>query len=313
MSKSQSHPSGPDGDDDGTNTMDLPPTYAAATTTSPHTIPFLPPSPTVTSIFTSPLTSHLQTLPVRMREMQQAHYSDQASRDLEYITLLIPHVEAFLSDLVSMPRTPPVAELTLVPACAVPRGWAMTGAAERRREGEVVRVVRVEGYGKVVEAMSKGEKGDPAGIFTLEMMKKMKMETATRARSPRAKPASTSGAGSTTPRPAAMLARARAPRGWRGRGGISETSRWRVGWRRIYGRSRIWRGSACRRRWWRIRIIRRRRRSHHRGWRRRWWWWWVAVGEVKVAETEGAAAAAAAAAGAYDAWVWAGGVGEEVD
>ena len=98
----------------------------------------------LTTSFTSPLTTHLHDLPIRMRANQQARSTEQATRDFEVITLLVPHIEKFLSDLGSRPRTPPVAELTLVPGNAVPRGAAMSGAAERRREGEVVRVVRVE-------------------------------------------------------------------------------------------------------------------------------------------------------------------------
>ncbi|KAM7204237.1 hypothetical protein V8F20_003650 [Naviculisporaceae sp. PSN 640] len=98
----------------------------------------------VTGSLTSPLTAHLHNLPIRMRANQQARATEQASRDLDIITLLAPHVEKFLTDLGSLDRIPSRAELTLVPGTIVPRGAKMSDAAERRREGEIVRVVRVE-------------------------------------------------------------------------------------------------------------------------------------------------------------------------
>jgi hypothetical protein len=128
---------------------DLPPSYTEATTvatTSPATPTGLP--------LPSPLTTHLRTLPARLRATQLALRTAQASHDLDLITLLIPHVESFIADLTSASRVRPVAELTLVPSTAVPGGWAMSGAVERRREGEMVRVRRVD-VGKVGD----GEKG----------------------------------------------------------------------------------------------------------------------------------------------------------
>ncbi|KAK3689323.1 hypothetical protein B0T22DRAFT_169967 [Podospora appendiculata] len=128
---------------------DLPPpsyleTISSPSSTTPNSIPgHLPTS--LINPYTTPLTTHLQTLPARMRAAQQARSTEQASRDLDQITQMIPHVEAFLSDLGSIPGAPPVAQLTLVPGSAVARGWVLSGAAERRREGEVVRVVRVGG------------------------------------------------------------------------------------------------------------------------------------------------------------------------
>ncbi|KAK3317466.1 hypothetical protein B0T19DRAFT_292698 [Cercophora scortea] len=123
---------------------DLPPPSYLETISSPS--PSTPLSTTTTTFinpYTTPLTTHLQTLPSRMRLAQQARSTAQATRDLDLITQMIPHVESFLSDLGSMPNTPPIAQLTLVPGSAVARGWVLSGAAERRREGEVVRVVRV--------------------------------------------------------------------------------------------------------------------------------------------------------------------------
>ena len=78
-----------------------------------------------------------------MRQRQLARTTEQASQDLLLITQLVPPIEAFLAQLAGMSRAPPRAELTLIPAGAVEKGWAMSGAAERRREGEVVRLVRV--------------------------------------------------------------------------------------------------------------------------------------------------------------------------
>ncbi|KAK4233185.1 hypothetical protein C8A03DRAFT_39127 [Achaetomium macrosporum] len=134
---------------------DLPPSYTEATTvattsTSPATPTGLP--------LPSPLTTHLRTLPARLRATQLALRTAQTSHDLDLTTLLIPHVESFLADLTSASRVPPVAELTLVPSTAAPKGWAMSGAVERRREGEMIRVRTVD-VGKVGD----GEKdGKPA-------------------------------------------------------------------------------------------------------------------------------------------------------
>ncbi|KAK3312916.1 hypothetical protein B0H66DRAFT_485386 [Apodospora peruviana] len=124
---------------------------------------YLPPA--VTSSFTSPLSAHLQSLPARMRATQAARSTERAAQDLELITLLVPHVETFLSELGSMGwRTPPVvAELTLVPASAVPRGAAMSGAAQRRREGDFVRVVRVEAGKRDTTNINTSEKGGGGG------------------------------------------------------------------------------------------------------------------------------------------------------
>ncbi|KAL2017975.1 hypothetical protein VTK56DRAFT_1507 [Thermocarpiscus australiensis] len=129
---------------------DLPPSYTEATSSIIPTNILLP---------TSPLTTHLRTLPARLRATQQARTTAQQARDIAVVTrLLAPGVEAFLADLAAaMPRgvRPPfVAELTLVPAAAVPHGWAMSGAAERRKEGEVVRVVRVDGDGELEKWMT---------------------------------------------------------------------------------------------------------------------------------------------------------------
>ncbi|KAK0710535.1 hypothetical protein B0T21DRAFT_297882 [Apiosordaria backusii] len=144
-----------DGIDDG----DLPPTYTEAITTthtgssftSSHAGPssssntannnsniLLPPS--LINPLTSPLTNHLRTLPGRLYRAQQARATEQASRELDIITALVPHIEKFLSNLGNHPSN--TAELVLVPEPAVPKGWVMTGAAERRKQGEVVKIVK---------------------------------------------------------------------------------------------------------------------------------------------------------------------------
>jgi hypothetical protein len=125
-----------------------PPTYTEATTNpfprNPTTTTTNSSPTTTTSLpLPSPLTTHLRTLPARLRATQLARQTVQAASDFDLTALIVPHIEAFLADLTAMVRTPPLAELTLVPAPAVPAGCGMSGAVERRREGEVVRVGRV--------------------------------------------------------------------------------------------------------------------------------------------------------------------------
>ncbi|KAK4120549.1 hypothetical protein N657DRAFT_674218 [Parathielavia appendiculata] len=150
---------------------DLPPSYTESIITPSPLFPQLPTTTTTTS--SSPLTTHLRTLPSRLRATQLARQSAQASHDLALTDLLVRHIEAFLAaDLTSSCASassmsaergggmiPPVAELTLVPASAVPAEWGMSGAVERRREGELVRVVRVD--------MGKVGSGDGDGFDTV--------------------------------------------------------------------------------------------------------------------------------------------------
>lgn len=135
----QPPPASPGFDDD--DDADLPPPYTLSTTTP-----------------STPLTTHLAALPARLRAAAAHH---RASRSADAAALSAPHVAAFVERLTRLAaasssssggggggRAIPIgttAELVLVPAAAVPRGWALSGAAERRREGEVVRVARVEG------------------------------------------------------------------------------------------------------------------------------------------------------------------------
>ncbi|TPX11946.1 uncharacterized protein E0L32_007444 [Thyridium curvatum] len=116
-----------------------------------HPAPSYSSSPADPSLYTSHLAAHLSSLPSRIRAAQSARATEQQVRDLHLITLLVPEVETFLSDGIgvgvsggfSSSPPPPVAELNLVPAAAVGPGWKLSGAQERRREGETVQLVRV--------------------------------------------------------------------------------------------------------------------------------------------------------------------------
>lgn len=123
-----------------------------------------PPQYTPTASSQSPfatpfLTAHLQSLPSRLRASHAAHASARDAADLYTVSLLTPHIERFLDDVVASSRQAEgnisvagreaaaalSAELVLVPKAAVRRekGWVLADAKERRREGEVIRVVRV--------------------------------------------------------------------------------------------------------------------------------------------------------------------------
>ncbi|KAK0712547.1 hypothetical protein B0T26DRAFT_752772 [Lasiosphaeria miniovina] len=158
--------------------VDLPPPYTpnpatnANTNTNPtprNTNPnihaFPPPAPAPgphTALAASSLTHHLSTLGARLASAQAARATEQAARDLAMINLVVPHVEAFLSELAwDDTARGGVGELVLVPAGAVARGWALTGAAERRRGGEFLRVARVgePRVGKSEKSVSGGDSG----------------------------------------------------------------------------------------------------------------------------------------------------------
>ncbi|EGO56019.1 hypothetical protein NEUTE1DRAFT_68140 [Neurospora tetrasperma FGSC 2508] len=123
--------------------------------------------PTPTRTGESPLTTHLRTLPSRLRSAQHSHSTAQSSRDAFLVAQCVPYIEWFIEDVVNMPKTPKVAELVLVPTEGLPgvesseeatstgrelarkraerddKGWELVGAKERREEGEVVKVVCV--------------------------------------------------------------------------------------------------------------------------------------------------------------------------
>lgn len=146
---------------------DAPPSYTEATTSpipSPSSLSSSQYNNNNNPLGPSPLTTHLRTLPARLAHSHLARQTVQASHDLDLTSLLVPHVEAFLvglttsgpgGSLSSAARRGAggmragVAELTLVPASAVPAGWAMSGVGERRAEGEVVVVRRVDVAGLV--------------------------------------------------------------------------------------------------------------------------------------------------------------------
>ncbi|KAL2270695.1 hypothetical protein VTJ83DRAFT_66 [Remersonia thermophila] len=137
---------------------DLPPSYAEATTTS--TAAALSPSlhtldPATGLPPNSPLTLHLRALPARLQAAQRARDTAAASRAADLTTLLLPHVEAFLADVASGGADIKTAELTLVPAGAVPPGAEVSGVRERAKAGELVRVVCVE----VVEGWQSEQQG----------------------------------------------------------------------------------------------------------------------------------------------------------
>lgn len=149
---------------------DLPPPYTITTTASSSTSPSSP-----SLLLTSPLTVHLASLTARLNSAAAEH---RASRDADAATRAVPHVADFLARLEAAAAAPPSAgrrfpsraELVLVPEAAVPRGWALSGAAERRRDGEIIRIGRVEGEETKAEkgrsekgATGKGEKGGGGG------------------------------------------------------------------------------------------------------------------------------------------------------
>ena len=135
---------------------DVPPPYTEAPLSSSSS-PLPSSSITSSSPLTSSLAAYLASLPDRLR----AEADLRAANDLEAASAIVPHVSAFFDALSRSPLPPRrVAELVAVPAAAVPAGWALSGAAERRREGELVRVARVVGPETTEFADGKGdEKG----------------------------------------------------------------------------------------------------------------------------------------------------------
>ncbi|TLS24644.1 hypothetical protein PpBr36_08312 [Pyricularia pennisetigena] len=121
-----------------------PPPYSESAFPTTSTIPSRPTAqtPSPSSLLNSHLATHLSSLPARLRQTQSERATRQALCDLDVVERIVPHVEAFVADVVDAhPR--PTAELTIVPAPAVPPAWALSGAAERRREGELVHLVRL--------------------------------------------------------------------------------------------------------------------------------------------------------------------------
>lgn len=129
----------------------------------------LAPAPIPIRTNESPLTTHLRTLPSRLRSAQHSHSTTQSSRETFLVSQCVPHIEWFIEDIVNLPKTPQVAELVLVPTEGLPgtessmgpryetsagrelarkragredKGWEMAGVNEKREDGdgEVVRV-----------------------------------------------------------------------------------------------------------------------------------------------------------------------------
>jgi len=111
--------------------------------------------------FTSHLESHLSSLPTLIRESQEAHATSQIARDIAFISLLSPHIEALLHRIASRPNPPALAELILVPSAPV-ADWVFSG--EKPGDGEtrqLVRVVDRVGITKGLERDSDSE-GEPS-------------------------------------------------------------------------------------------------------------------------------------------------------
>jgi hypothetical protein len=118
---------------------ELPPPYTETSTAAPAEQPLSP------GLLSSHLGAHLSSLPTRIRESQAARSNAQAAGDLDIITRVVPEIESFLSDITTHDHLPGEAELIIVPATSVPTKWQLTGLEERRKEGEIVQLVRVEG------------------------------------------------------------------------------------------------------------------------------------------------------------------------
>ncbi|EHA48563.1 hypothetical protein MGG_00834 [Pyricularia oryzae 70-15] len=148
------------------DTEAAPPPYSETAFPTTSTIPSRSPGrtrpPSPSSPLSSHLAAHLSSLSTRLRQTQSARATRQALLDLDLVERIVPHVEAFLADVVDAHSRPAAAELTIVPAPAVPSAWALSGAAERRREGELVHLVRlaVPGVGAVVD-----DKGRPRELL----------------------------------------------------------------------------------------------------------------------------------------------------
>lgn len=132
--------------------MESPPPYDA-----------LPPNP-----LTAHLESHLTSLPSLIRSSQQTHHQTRLAQDLALTSLLTPPITSLLHAFATSPSLPPLAELTLVPAAAVPPDWIFTTPAvdsgRARRGDEIRRVERVElDKGTVEELFPQGNRTEEEG------------------------------------------------------------------------------------------------------------------------------------------------------
>lgn len=110
---------------------DLPPSYETATLPSSSSRDYV-----------GRLHEHISSLPAIIRSSQAAHVNNQQSADLNILSHLLPHINSFLAAIAASPSPPSLAELTLVPAAAVPEIW-QSSADKTRKEGELKRLVRV--------------------------------------------------------------------------------------------------------------------------------------------------------------------------
>jgi hypothetical protein len=107
----------------------------------------------------NPLSTHLRLLPDRIREASAISHTRQTDDDLEVLSLVLPHVEAFLLSAEVAAAKAGVAQMVVVPARAVPGTWVLSGVEERRKMGEVVRVGRVD----VPAVIGDGDGGEKKG------------------------------------------------------------------------------------------------------------------------------------------------------
>ncbi|KAB5586273.1 hypothetical protein GE09DRAFT_58723 [Coniochaeta sp. 2T2.1] len=146
-----------------------PPSYNQ--TLLPTSTPSSSSAPQSLTAVLDPLSTHLRTLPQRIRETSALQHTLQTDTDLELLSYILPHVEAFLlsSDVVT-PKAG-LAQLVLVPKDTVEGGWGLSEVEEQRGRGEIVRVGRVDvaAIGEAETGLgekgggARGEKGEKSG------------------------------------------------------------------------------------------------------------------------------------------------------
>ncbi|SPO03634.1 uncharacterized protein DNG_06317 [Cephalotrichum gorgonifer] len=131
-----------------------------------------PPAPIPSSSQTPPqnpltahLSSHLAALPSLIRSSQQAHLSARTAQEITLVSLLTPHITSLLHAFATRPSLPSLAELTLVPADAVPSDWSFTTSTvdngrPRKDADEIRRLERVRVDKEAVETLFSGAKGE---------------------------------------------------------------------------------------------------------------------------------------------------------
>ncbi|KAB5582288.1 hypothetical protein GE09DRAFT_263138 [Coniochaeta sp. 2T2.1] len=137
-----------------------PPSYTQ--TLLPTSTPSSSSTPQSLTSVLDPLSTHLRTLPQRIRETSALQHTLQTDTDLELLSYILPHVEAFLlsSDVVTSKAG--LAQLVLMPKDTVEGGWGLSEVEEQRGRGEIVRVGRVDVAGIGEAETGLGEKGGGA-------------------------------------------------------------------------------------------------------------------------------------------------------